>query len=265
MSVPSNLYQAFDLSFGALAKHKPLCITVVGSGGKTTTIEHLARNWACGGNSVLVATTTKMAHPSYHSYPFDRFYIVDNPDFDQGPEPLSNSVVLYGTDLPQSKKIGKVDDMKLKNVASRFDYVLIEGDGCRNRPLAYHGMHEPVIPPWTDAVIAVMGLQALGKRLDKQILYNYDMYIKDYRDDHQMVSCALYHTLMHAPQGVLKHTESFIRVLFLNQSDTTDDLQVNAMRELVVQNGGLESCPVFCGSWFTQRLDWYDVPCHTHT
>ena len=41
--------------------------------------------------------------------------------------------------------------------------VLVEGDGARIRPLKIPADHEPVIPPESDAVVAVAGMDALDK------------------------------------------------------------------------------------------------------
>ena len=43
------------------------------------------------------------------------------------------------------------------------DYVLLEADGAKRLPLKAPAEHEPVIPPETTLVIAVLGLDGIGK------------------------------------------------------------------------------------------------------
>jgi probable selenium-dependent hydroxylase accessory protein YqeC len=56
----------------------------------------------------------------------------------------------------------------LSELASLADYVLFEADGARRHPLKMADLtHEPVIPPGTDAVVAVAGLDAIGQPLER--------------------------------------------------------------------------------------------------
>lgn len=47
--------------------------------------------------------------------------------------------------------------------------LLVEADGAARRPLKAHAAHEPVIPACANAVIAVMGLDALGRPLAEAV------------------------------------------------------------------------------------------------
>jgi probable selenium-dependent hydroxylase accessory protein YqeC len=50
-----------------------------------------------------------------------------------------------------------------------FDRVLIEADGSRGLPLKYPAGHEPVIPPFSDQVAVVAGLDGLGGRIAETV------------------------------------------------------------------------------------------------
>jgi molybdenum cofactor cytidylyltransferase len=49
--------------------------------------------------------------------------------------------------------------------------VLIEADGARGRSLKAPAEHEPVIPPFVDLVVPVMGLDAIGIKLEGDFVY----------------------------------------------------------------------------------------------
>ncbi|MGE0074711.1 MAG: selenium cofactor biosynthesis protein YqeC, partial [Sphaerochaetaceae bacterium] len=151
----------------------PRCITVTGSGGKTTTVEQLARLWADRGQSVLVTTSTRMAHPAVHAYPFEQFvpYTSDGGGL---PEPRDGQVVLFGVE--SGDKLAAPPMETIATVAGTFDRVLIEGDGARGLPLKIHAQRDPVIPDITELVLVVVGLKALGRSLDEQAMYLEDRF-----------------------------------------------------------------------------------------
>jgi probable selenium-dependent hydroxylase accessory protein YqeC len=54
---------------------------------------------------------------------------------------------------------------------SRADLVLVEADGARGRSLKAPAAHEPVVPPASDVVVVVAGLDALGAALDAGLVH----------------------------------------------------------------------------------------------
>jgi len=123
----------------------------VGGGGKTTALYALAREAVCTGRTAVVTTTTHIApHPFL---------------------PLARSSAELSVLLPRSRLavLGRREGGKLSAAAppealsGLADVVLVEADGARSRPLKAPAPHEPVIPPGADAVVAVAGLDALGR------------------------------------------------------------------------------------------------------
>lgn len=47
-------------------------------------------------------------------------------------------------------------------LAQSWDFVLVEADGSRRLPVKAPAVYEPVIPPGTDLVVGVIGLDALA-------------------------------------------------------------------------------------------------------
>ena len=128
-------------------------VTLVGGGGKTTTMYALAQEAREAGKRVIVTTTT-------HIMPHPRLFLTDDP----APEHLracldAHGIITLGTLGRADKLCGTGEIGVCKTVA---DVVLIEGDGARIRPLKIPAEHEPVIPPETDAVLALAGMEAPG-------------------------------------------------------------------------------------------------------
>jgi probable selenium-dependent hydroxylase accessory protein YqeC len=61
-----------------------------------------------------------------------------------------------------------VDEIYQKHL---FDYVLVEADGSKRRPIKAPAHYEPVIPRETTRVIGVIGLDALGKPITDQYVH----------------------------------------------------------------------------------------------
>lgn len=123
----------------------------VGGGGKTTLISRLADELRASGR-VLIATTT-------HIYPPERPLLID-PDesalrraFDAHP------VVAVGRVCGQ--KLGPPED--LDGLCALADFALIEADGARGLPLKAPAVHEPAIPERARLVVAVAGVDGIGR------------------------------------------------------------------------------------------------------
>ena len=129
-------------------------VTLVGGGGKSSTMYALARAARDRGKTVIVTTST-------HILPHPGIFLTDNPQPDHLRTCLAaHGVITLGTLGRADKLCGTGEIGVCKAVA---DVVLIEGDGARIKPLKVPADHEPVIPPESDGVVAVAGLDALGQ------------------------------------------------------------------------------------------------------
>ncbi len=138
-----NLSEALKIPRGVTA--------FVGGGGKTTAIYRLARELSESGR-VLVATTTRIFPPDFPTL------------IDPNPEALDrafhrHAVVAAGS--VRGEKLGPPQG--LLTLLVRCDYALIEADGARGRPLKAPAAHEPVLPEGADLVVAVMGIDGVGR------------------------------------------------------------------------------------------------------
>ena len=133
-------------------------IAFVGSGGKTTLMEYLAAQGSRAGRSVAVTTTTKI---------FAREPYVLAEKRTRGPAD-PGTVVRVGNRVEDGKLTALTFDDVLE-LGRDFDRVLIEADGSRGLPLKYPAGHEPVIPPFSDQVAVVAGLDGLGGRIAETV------------------------------------------------------------------------------------------------
>ena len=136
-------------------------IAVVGGGGKTSLIFRLTEELVSGGKKVVVTTTTHMA------YEPDRPFAEDG-DIDEVRKDLQRYHYTVAASLDrETGKIGCLPEEKLEELRGLADVLLIEADGAKRLPLKVPGEREPVIPEFAEMVIGVVGMDALGKLIQK--------------------------------------------------------------------------------------------------
>jgi molybdenum cofactor cytidylyltransferase len=227
------------------SSHKPSstggfgAVSFVGAGGKTTAIFQLAREivnrnsvtlapyahlpWrAVPGSAGVVTATTHLG--IWQTSLADQHIIANNPDDIQLP---IKGVTLITGEI-ESDRTKPVNETALnwihENTKSRDIPLLIEADGSRQKPLKAPAAYEPPIPEFTDTVIVVAGLSALGKPLTDEHVHRAEIFsqLSGLQINQTITPDAIMRMLMH-PQGGLKNIPAHARrIAFLNQTDTPE-------------------------------------------
>lgn len=158
-----TLKEAFGLQKGEM-------LSLIGAGGKTTTLYRLAWELWEQGDKVLVTTTTKIfkpAKPHVH-----RLFLVQDREALENElakikEPL---IIAAGSELEESGKLTGLnpdwlDGLKEK---TKIDWILIEADGAAMKPCKVPADYEPLVPSRCDLTVWVMGMKVLGQPLSPQ-------------------------------------------------------------------------------------------------
>jgi probable selenium-dependent hydroxylase accessory protein YqeC len=156
-----RLYEALNIDLN-------ICelISLVGAGGKTSIMFRLAQELRAPGKKVLVTTTTNVA--------FSEALQADHLVIDGSKETcfLSNVepgaiVCLGGGVLNDKGKLKGVDRELISEIYQKhiFDYIVVEADGAKRKPIKAPAQYEPVIPGETTRTIGVIGLDALDKAI----------------------------------------------------------------------------------------------------
>lgn len=156
----------------ALGLEKKLAsiISVVGAGGKTSTIEALAKEYETNGTQVIVTTTTHMFRPT--NWTWCREETLDIVD-----KYLEKEAVLWiglpcGEEKMMSPSLAFLTQLKERGFS-----MLIEADGARRLPFKFPGEKEPVILEGSHMVIGVLGMDALGNPW-KECCFRYELATK---------------------------------------------------------------------------------------
>lgn len=135
-------------------------ISVVGAGGKTTTIRRLAEEAVKQKRTVAVTTSTKMKKEPQFVLTADVEKIQRKWE--------EEGQVWFGTPGSDREKVTGVTEQILDAVCARHpDLLLIEADGAKRLPCKVPEAWEPVIYPKSTRVLAVYGLDAVGETFEK--------------------------------------------------------------------------------------------------
>lgn len=132
----------------------PGLTAIVGGGGKTSTMLRLAEELAAFGR-VIVTTST-------HIWPPAGMPVLTDPSESEIEQALREArTVCVGSYAEHGKLTGCA--VPMETLCTLAEYVLVEADGAKRLPLKAPAAHEPVIPACARQVIAVAGLDGVGK------------------------------------------------------------------------------------------------------
>lgn len=132
--------------------------------------------------------------------------------------------------------VGKVraPDIAMEQLASRFDYVLVEADGSAQRPMKAHASHEPVIPEGCGQVICVVGASGFGRPI-AEAAHRSELYAK-------LAGTSLDAVITPEIEAKVLNTERLHDMILVNQVETVEG------EALARRLACLVECPVVAGS-----------------
>ena len=148
----------------------PRIVSLVGGGGKTSTMYQLADELAEQGKRVLVTTTTHIRRPVCEAQTAAVSHV-------QEIEKDSWHGLILTAGKPEGKKLampdGLLEEAELSRLLELADVILIEADGAKCLPIKVPETYEPVILPQTGLVIGSAGLSALGRPFE-EVCFRFD-------------------------------------------------------------------------------------------
>ena len=242
-------------------------ISIVGGGGKTTLMERLAREIQARGETVLVTTTTRILLPRGERP--GRVIISGQTGtvLERAKDLLSESRRVTAASAyvsSDNKLIGfraeQIDELKQGNL---FDWIVVEADGARQLPLKAPATHEPVFPPSSRWVVAVVGLDAIGRPLTEEWVFRSRLFAEitglapGTAITEESVAAALIHEnglMKDCPAGALKY-------VFLNKAETEDRrLKGRQIARILQERAPMKLERVIIGAleWETEPMECHD-------
>lgn len=200
-------------------------VSIVGAGGKTTLMFQLAKELKEKG-TVLVTTTTKIYMPKEGQYDY---LMVGNPSVAAStkgceeekqreflePDFRKKGIWVYGEHINEDHKLTGLGDEKLRDMIADFDYVLIEADGSKGKPLKGWREDEPVISNFTTCTIGVLSAQTLGMDIKEENIHRLERFLGKHQGK---ISEADLIKVIFQPKGLFKNFNGR-KILYINQID----------------------------------------------
>jgi molybdenum cofactor cytidylyltransferase len=191
-------------------------VSLVGAGGKTTTMYRLARELSESGWRVVATTTTMIYPPSYEQ----SHTMIVEPDPDlalcrvEGALRARCAVTLAAGRLEAHGKLRGIDPNVVPALGKLADVVIVEADGARGRSLKAPATHEPVVPPATTVLVPVVGIDAVGHVLDGGIAHRPELVAALTGNAlGEIITASLVTKLLVHPQGGLRGAPTAARVI----------------------------------------------------
>lgn len=125
-----------------------------------------------------------------------------------------------------------IDELALKYPNTLF---IVEGDGSAGKPLKGHLAHEPVIPSCSAVVVAVIGIDSIGIKINSQHVHRPERICQlTGAEANSLVSIPLIIQLLFHPEGYLHTCPKHSRVIiFINKAESV--IQQQRAEELAQQ------------------------------
>lgn len=208
-------------AIGLQSYNRKMMISFSGGGGKTSSIYTLAYELAETGKKVLITTTTAMYNPVGINH--------------------SNITVLGDHVTPEGKLKG-ISKERANDIFKEecYDFILVEADGSRGRPIKAPAEHEPQVPEATDILIGVIGIDAYGQAVSSSYVHRPEILaeltgtgMEGIIDDQVIIELAS------KPNGLFKNCPSkAVKILLMNKA-ISDNTRKTALK---VGNQVLKKC-----------------------
>lgn len=220
-----KVFEALDIQL-----QEKKMISLVGGGGKTSTMFRLARELKSNGRRVLVTTTTHIYYPDKTLY--DRFLwwedikniTIKKPDIGQA------SITVVGSRMTDEMKLKGIDKECVDELFERdiFDIILVEADGAKGKPIKAPAEQEPVIPGNTSLLIGVIGIDCYGKEISPLWVHRPQILSEiTGRRDGSLIDDVVIEKLVLSQEGLFKSCrEKCEKVLFINKVENSETVGI---------------------------------------
>ncbi len=201
-------------------------VSIVGAGGKTTLLFELADELKKD-YKVLVTTSTKIYLPKEKQYDY---LAIGIKEFDEIKDIKSNGIYVYGSHLNEEQKLLGID-VNIDQYLVNFDFILIEADGAKEKPIKGFETYEPVVLKTSSMTIGVCNIQAIGLMINAQNVHRLNQFLKitTKKENEAIKSSDLVSVILH-DKGLFKDSVGK-KVLVINQVD--DEKQMEMARILM--------------------------------
>lgn len=200
-------------------------VSIVGSGGKTTLMYLLAKELSeCA--KVLTTTTTKIYLPTKKKVDF---IAVGEENFNNVRNNSSYGIYSYGKYINEENKLIGIEKEKIKNYINNFDYIIIESDGSKRKPIKGWNDKEPVIYDETSITIGIISLESFEMIINDENVHRVDKFIELTKSSlGKKININHFTKVIFNGNGLFRGSKGG-RILFLNKLEKINEENLNLL------------------------------------
>ncbi len=232
-----NIPEALSLGRGGV-------ISLVGAGGKTSLMYSLARELVSAGKRVLTTTTTKIFMPTSDESPVTIVSRIPEEIVEKAKTLLVDySHLTVGSEYLQAHdKLNGLEPSVIEYIlhADLFDFIIIEADGADRKPLKACAPHEPVVPLFSDYIVALVGLDVVARPLTEEWVFRSTIFsrIAGLELMQNITESSIVSAMLHDMSSIIVTGKECMKIAFLNKADNLKALKVGErIAALFEQNG----------------------------
>jgi len=202
-------------------------ISLVGAGGKSSLMYCLARELVSAGKKVLTTTTTKIYMPTRKESPVTIVSKVPEEIVEKAETLLrDHSHITVGSDYLQThNKLNGLEPSVVEHVlqSNLFDFIIIEADGAAGRSLKACAPHEPVVPLFSNYIVALVGLDVMTKPLIEAWVFRSSIFsrITGLGLEQNITESSIALSMLHDMSSITTRGKESQKIAFLNKADNS--------------------------------------------
>jgi molybdenum cofactor cytidylyltransferase len=232
-------------------------VSLVGGGGKTTTMYHVAGELVKTGLKVIITTTTHIAPPD------EPYAILYTKELNEIVYALEKDNPVIVADRLENERVCGVDPVWVSELSRVADVILVEADGSRSRPFKAPHDHEPVIPPSSTIVISVVGAEAAYKPLTEEWTHRTERIseITGLKAGEIITPGIIARVLLHPMGGMKGVPENAAFIPLINKADTGEYIKAASEISSCLFQGGVKKTIITSHKY---RTFIKPFPCNGH-
>jgi probable selenium-dependent hydroxylase accessory protein YqeC len=228
----------------ALALGHKGVISIVGAGGKTSLMYALARELAAAGKRVLTTTTTRIVAPTREQSPAAIVHRTAGEIVEKAELLLDKHYHLTAASeyLEGGNKLKGLESSAIQYIVQSdlFDFIVIEADGAARRSLKACAPHEPVVPTFSDRVVAMAGLDAVAKPLMEEWVFRSTIFSRNTGLEplQEITEASIASAIIHDMASVSVTGEKAMKIAFLNKADNLKAIRAGERIAACIEKNG---------------------------
>lgn len=215
-------------------------ISLVGAGGKSSLLQRMAQEFIQKKKKIILTTSTKMFVSQIALF-IKEGQIIETHCAEVMEEGIKNYFEQNrnkGIAILLAHRLMEDGNEKFSGPETRYldkwwrdglaDFFIVEADGAKGRPIKAPDYHEPVIPEMVSNVIAVIGIDAIGLRLEEKNVFRSSLFSNlTGLKLGKKINIETITALVNHPEGLYKNSPDFTkRHLFLNKVNNIEKVQI---------------------------------------